>query len=106
MASKDDSFSAFDDVLAAATTGTPWLLTASGAPKYVPDYPLPEGRSLKADGSRTAWMRGSRTNFVEPGSRPMRSGRALHARASSLATSRCSCRDFPQRSPLRYESAS
>jgi hypothetical protein len=42
MASKDDSFSAFDGLLAAAATGTPWVLTASSAPKYVPDYNLLE----------------------------------------------------------------
>jgi hypothetical protein len=42
MASKDDSFSAFDDVLAQAATSTPWLHGSGVAPQYVPDYLLLE----------------------------------------------------------------
>jgi hypothetical protein len=42
MASKDDSFSAFDDVLAKAATNTPWVHRTAGVPLYVPDYRLLE----------------------------------------------------------------
>lgn len=42
MASKDDSFSAFDGLLAAAATDSPWAHAATGAPQYVPDYTLLE----------------------------------------------------------------
>lgn len=40
MAGKDDSFSAFDDELAAAATDTPWVHAPGAGPRYVPDYPL------------------------------------------------------------------
>jgi hypothetical protein len=42
MATKSDGFSAFDDVLAAASTTTPWLHAADGGRRYEPDYALLE----------------------------------------------------------------
>jgi hypothetical protein len=42
MASKSDSFSAFDDVLAGAVTGTPWVHSSTTPTQYVPDYGLLE----------------------------------------------------------------
>lgn len=42
MASKDDSFSAFDELLATAAVDTPWVHSVEAAPQYLPDYELLE----------------------------------------------------------------
>lgn len=65
MVIRPDSFTPFDDALAAATLTDPWTHRQGQTPSYAPDYPLAEGLLTIPVAANKGWASGALANGVD-----------------------------------------